>query len=126
MYETIVAGYHKSTTARDAVEHAVALSNHLSAQLHLVTSFDQHGAASERGDAERQLHSFELGSGHPVETHVLPGDIADAILQVAGQVDADLIVVGNKGLADSKRVTGSVAGAVSTGAPCDVLIAHTT
>lgn len=127
MYKTIVVGYHKSDTARDAVAHAVALATELGSNLNLVTSYDEgEDADAARADAEAQLEARQLASGRPIETHVRPGTIADVIGEVAEEVRADLIVVGNKGLPGSKRVTNSVAGAVSANAPCDVLIAHTT
>ena len=127
MYETIVVGFHKSITGRDAVQHATALARALKAQLHLVTSFDPDSRGeSEREDAERQLEAHKLGAGGPVETHVLGGNIADVIVEVAANVGADLVVVGNKGLPGSKRVDNSVAGTVSANAPCAVLIVPTT
>jgi nucleotide-binding universal stress UspA family protein len=127
VYETIVVGFHKSATGREAVQHATALAGTLKAQLHLVTSFDPDSRGeSEREDAERQLGAHQLGASGPVETHVLGGDITDVIVSVAGDVDADLIIVGNKALPGSKRTADSVAGAVSASAPCSVLIVPTT
>jgi nucleotide-binding universal stress UspA family protein len=127
VYETIVVGFHKSDTAREAVDHAAALADAFKAQLHLVTSFDPSGRGEgEREDAEHHLDAHQLGAGRPVETHVLSGDIADVIVEVAGNVGADLIVVGNKDLPGSKRTGDSVAGAVSANAPSAVLIVPTT
>ena len=55
------------------------------------------------------------------------GEPAEAILDAAKDVDADLIVVGSKGLTSPARfVLGAVANTVSHHAPCDVLIVHTT
>ena len=55
------------------------------------------------------------------------GDPADAILDVAEERDADLIVVGNKGMTGAKRfLLGSVPNKVSHHAPCSVLIIRTT
>jgi nucleotide-binding universal stress UspA family protein len=127
MYETIVVGFHKADTARGAVDHATALASTFGAHLHLVTSFDPDGRGDRaREDAERQLGAHQLASGVPVETHVLGGDIAEVIVEVAGNVGADLIVVGNKDLPGSKRTGDSVAGTVSANAPCAVLIVATT
>ena len=39
---------------------------------------------------------------------------------------ADLIVVGNKGMQGTKRVLGSVPDVLAHSAPCDVLIVNTT
>ena len=55
------------------------------------------------------------------------GDPADAILDVAEELEADLIVVGNKGMTGAKRfLLGSVPNKVSHHAPCSVLIIRTT
>ena len=56
-----------------------------------------------------------------------PGRPADAILDVAEEKDADLIVVGNKGMTGAKRfLLGSVPNKVSHHAPCSVMIIRTT
>jgi nucleotide-binding universal stress UspA family protein len=67
------------------------------------------------------------GAGVEVQTHPVEGDPADAILNVAEEVKADLIVVGNKGMTGARRyLLGSVPNNVSHHAPCSVLIARTT
>ena len=58
--------------------------------------------------------------------HAIPGDATAAILRVAQEVNADLIVVGNKGMKGKGRVLGSVPNTVSHKAPCSVLIVNTT
>ena len=59
-------------------------------------------------------------------THVMPGDPAKAILQVASEVGADLIVVGNKRMHGAGRLLGSVPNDVAHHAHCAVLIVRTT
>lgn len=62
-----------------------------------------------------------------VRPHPMEGDPADAILDVAEDSKADLIVVGNKGMTGAKRyLLGSVPNKVSHHAPCSVFIARTT
>jgi nucleotide-binding universal stress UspA family protein len=62
-----------------------------------------------------------------VDTFAREGDAADAILDVAEETNADLIVVGNKGMTGTKRfLLGSVPNKVSHHAPCSVLIIRTT
>jgi nucleotide-binding universal stress UspA family protein len=56
-------------------------------------------------------------------THRVRGDPATAILDVAEEVDADLIVVGARGLGPVGRfLRGSVSPRVAHHAPCSVLI----
>jgi nucleotide-binding universal stress UspA family protein len=72
--------------------------------------------AAERADAE----------GVRVTEHAREGDAADAILDVAEELGADLIVVGNKGMTGAKRfLLGSVPNKVSHHAPCAVMIIRT-
>ena len=65
--------------------------------------------------------------GVEVNVYARQGDPADAILDVAEERGADLIVVGNKGMSGAKRfLLGSVPNRVSHHAPCSVLIIRTT
>ena len=58
-----------------------------------------------------------------MRTFARQGEPADAILDVAEEENADLIVVGNKGMTGAKRfLLGSVPNKVSHHAPCSVLI----
>lgn len=62
-----------------------------------------------------------------MSTHARKGDPADAILDVAQEQDAALIVVGNKGMTGTRRLLlGSVPNNVAHHAPCSVLIVRTT
>lgn len=57
-----------------------------------------------------------------IEAVVRDGDYANSILEVAGSIDADMIVVGRRGLSKLKGfVTGSVSHKVSQRANCSVL-----
>jgi nucleotide-binding universal stress UspA family protein len=62
-----------------------------------------------------------------VRTVLRKGEAAESLLDVAEEERADLIIVGNKGMAGARRfVVGSVPNRVSHHASCDVLIVHTT
>jgi nucleotide-binding universal stress UspA family protein len=64
-----------------------------------------------------------LSKGVEVETHAREGHPAEVIIDVAKQVQADLIVVGSRGLTGIKRyLLGSVSSKVSEHAPCNVMI----
>ena len=68
-----------------------------------------------------------MAEGIKVNTHPREGDPADAILDVAEETGADLIVVGNKGMTGAKRfLLGSVPNKVSHHASCGVYIVRTT
>ena len=62
-----------------------------------------------------------------MQTHVVASDPADALVSVATEVQADLLVVGNRGMSGLKRfVLGSVPNRIAHHAPCNLLIVHTT
>ena len=132
MYTTIVVGAHKSQTAQRAVAEAIALARALGAHLHLVWAYPKDSGPIDgkdtpgRADAERSMDALVLSTGaQQITTHALPGDPAKAILSVAKDVGADLIVVGNKGMKGTRRVLGSVPNSIAHSAPCSVLIVDT-
>ena len=66
-------------------------------------------------------------AGVEANAHAREGDPADAILDVAEETGADLIVVGNKGMTGARRfLLGSVPNKISHHAPCGVYIVRTT
>jgi nucleotide-binding universal stress UspA family protein len=125
MFERIVVGVTKTATARDAGARAQQLSRVFGAELHVVAGFDAKGNDGAADEAERLLESMAMASGTPVRLHARAGDPATAICDVAREVGADLIVVGNKGLAGSSRWSRSVPGSVTRDAPCSVLVLDT-
>jgi nucleotide-binding universal stress UspA family protein len=133
MYSTIVVGAHKSEAARRAVAEATQLARELDAHVHLVAAYPKDSGPIDgkdtpgRADAQRTMDAMvPTAASHKFTTHALPGDPAKAILRVADEVGADLIVVGNKGMKGAKRLLGSVPNDVAHQAPCAVLIVSTT
>jgi nucleotide-binding universal stress UspA family protein len=145
MYRSIVVGTDGSESARRAVERAAELAKASGAELHLVSAYrsptvvvtapevavivdQEEWRVSAQQDVERQLSAVQaaLGPTLSVATHALPHDPAKAICDIAQAVEADLIVVGNKGMKGLRRVLGSVPSSVAHHAPCDVLIVQTT
>ena len=147
MFSRIVVGTDGSDTAKEAVRQATDLARLLGASLYLVSAYEPVSEArlrQERQEAPGDLsHAIgpredvnatlaeaaqEIESvGVQVETFPRQGDPADAILDVAEETNADLIVVGNKGMTGAKRfLLGSVPNKVSHHAPCSVLIVRTT
>ena len=147
MFNSIVVGTDGSETAGEAVRQATELAKSLKASLHLVSAYepvpegrlrderqqvpdDMQWMVNPREDVDSTLkESAERigGDGVEVKTYAREGDPADAILDVAEEEDADLIVVGNKGMRGTKRfLLGSVPNKVSHHAPCSVMIIRTT
>ena len=122
-YTTVLVGTDGSETATRAVRRAAEVAAACGARL--IVAFV--------GDAEQgplvltRATAAVAGIGPPPETRLLAGDPADALLGLAGVEHADLIVVGNKGMAGAQRfLLGSVPNKISHRAECDVLVAHTT
>ena len=147
MFKSIVVGTDGSDTAAAAVGEATALAKAVGARLDIVSAYepipesrlseerreapeDLQWAISARGEVDTTLETAAAPAREAgVEVRVFPrqGDPADAILDVAEEVEADLIVVGNKGMTGAKRfLLGSVPNKVSHHAPCSVLVVRTT
>jgi nucleotide-binding universal stress UspA family protein len=147
MFGSIVVGTDGSDTAKEAVRQATELAKALNAQVHVVSAYepvpegrlrlerqdvppDLEWSINPREDVESTLNQAAegiQGAGVTVQTFAREGDPADAILDVAEETGADLIVVGNKGMTGAKRfLLGSVPNKVSHHAPCSVLIIRTT
>ena len=129
MYGRIVVGVAKTDSAKRAVDVAVDLAQRYEADLHLVMAFDKSATSLDsaaRKSAEAYLASLKATLPVKVRVHAIPGNPADTVLMVADEVDADLVVVGNKGMQGARRVLGSVPNSIAHGAACSVLIADTT
>jgi nucleotide-binding universal stress UspA family protein len=142
VYESIIVGTDGSESAQRAVTQAAALAKAVGAKLHLVSAFDPlrgvriagaPGAAqvwdikpdSEVQSVLEQAAATVRLSGVEADVHAVKGDPADALLELAAQENAELIVVGNRGMHGVKRVLGSVPNKVSHRAACSVLIVST-
>jgi nucleotide-binding universal stress UspA family protein len=147
MFRSIVVGTDGSDTAGQAVRQAVDLAKSVGATIEIVSAYepvpaqrlreerlqapeDLQWAVNPREDVDATLEAAaEVARKSGVDANVYPrqGDPADAILDVAEERQADLIVVGNKGMTGAKRfLLGSVPNKVSHHAPCSVLIIRTT
>jgi nucleotide-binding universal stress UspA family protein len=129
MFERIVVGVSKADSAKEAARQAIDLAQQSGAALHLVIAFDGSDTgpqSANRRHAEGLLESIAANSSGKTYSHALPGDPAAAIMRIAGEVEADLIVVGNKGMKGVGRVLGSVPNHIAHKAPCSVLIVSTT
>ena len=146
MFGTIVVGTDGSETASEAVRQATDLAKAVDGSIHLVSAYEPVGnqrlrserqeapddvqwSVNQREDVDATLKEAAEGiegTGVDVTTYARQGDPADAILDVAEEQNADLIVVGNRGMTGAKRfLLGSVPNKVSHHAPCSVLIVRT-
>ena len=148
MFRSIVVGTDGSPTASEAVKQAIEMAKAMGSKLQLVSAYEPVSGQRLREDASqapddvqwsinpRQEVDDTLAASAEmareagvtqVETFARQGDPADAILDVAEETAADVIVVGNKGMTGARRfLLGSVPNKVSHHAPCSVLIIRTT
>jgi nucleotide-binding universal stress UspA family protein len=143
MFSTIVVGTDGSETAKVAVDLAMGLARKSGGTVHLVYAVKASTSGMPvaqvgqtvvvRGDsamsrelkdaADALLEMAAAGAdGVTVETHSAGGGAADAVIEVAEQVGADLVVVGSKGMRGAHRLIGSVPNSIAHRAPCHVLI----
>lgn len=140
MFESIgniVVGANSSPTARRAVTAAAELARLTGGSLHIVAAVEteqgpprtEHGGYVDPGDpAEvllKDLAEIAKEQGLEPVLHTAGGAPADAVVKVAEEVDADLIVVGNKGMKGVRRVLGSIPNSIAHNASCSVLIVDT-
>ncbi len=133
MYSSIVVGTDGSETAREAVRRATRLAATIGARIELVSAYQpvpdtlpDGWSVSPRDEVERALGEMAAeiaAAGVEVTTYARQGDPAAALLDVAEERGADLIVVGNKGMTGADRfLLGSVPNKVTHHAPCSVLV----
>jgi nucleotide-binding universal stress UspA family protein len=147
MFDRIVVGTDGSDTATEAVKTAIELAKLSKAKLEIVSAYepipqdrlkqevegipgDIAQVVNPREDVQLVLDKAAAEAKKAkvdVVTHPREGDPADAILDVAEENDADLVMVGNKGMTGARRfLLGSVPNKISHHSPCDVWIVKTT
>ena len=149
MFASIVVGTDGSATAAAAVRRAWDLAEAYSSDLHIVSAYPSTVApmvargldpaslpipaddqdAEARAGVEQMLDEIRhqlTGAGVRITTHAIGYDAITAILDVAKAHQADLIVVGNKGMQGPQRKLGTVPDVLAHSAPCDVLIVNST
>jgi len=147
-YATVVVGTDGSVSALTAVDRAAEVAASAKALLVVVCAYSPMSAREQAiissgiGDtrfyevrglarAEEALAAATQratdGGAEGVAGELVEGDAAEALLSVAKDRAADLIVVGNRGINTlSGRLLGSVPSDVSQRSHCDVLVVHTT
>jgi len=144
-YRTVVVGTDGSDSSLRAVDRAAAIAAQSGAKMFIATAyFPQHddaraadvlrdegykttGAAPIYAILKEAHERAQAAGAKDVEERSIVGAPVDALVELAQEVEADLLVVGNVGLSTiSGRLLGSVPANVSRKAKTDVLIVHTT
>jgi nucleotide-binding universal stress UspA family protein len=148
-YRTVVVGTDGSESSLRAVARAGALAGATGATLVIACAYLP-AEADDRETAKAQdvlrEDAYQIVGSHPAEdtvrtaqeragkagakdvkTVAVQGSPVEALLDVVRREKADLLVVGNRGLAGIKgRLLGSVPADTTRRAECDVLVVHTT
>ena len=144
-YRTVVVGTDGSDSSLRAVDRAGAIAAAANANLIVATAHFPHADDTRAVDSLRDegykvtgnapVYSIlrdardrakEAGASDIKERAIL-GAPVEALLDLADEVSADLLVVGSVGLSTvSGRLLGSVPASISRKAKVDVLIVHTT
>ena len=145
-YQTVVVGTDGSDSSYRAVERAAEVARDCGAKLVLVCAYlpaklrSVTSAADVLGDEAYQAvgsapaddtlrtaaERAAAKGAEQVERVPVSGEPVKALLGVLTDQQADLLVVGNRGLNSiAGRLLGSVPADVSRRASCDVLIVHT-
>jgi nucleotide-binding universal stress UspA family protein len=144
MFKSIVVGTDGSETADIALRRAIELAALTGGKLHVVSAYEPSPARVGGNRPVAEAAEWSVGSDFKVEAvlqraqdeaqsgsidfevHAPKGDAADSLIAAAKEHDADVIVLGSRGMRGARRVLGSVPNKVSHHAPCDVLIVQTT
>lgn len=147
VYSTVVTGTDGSESSLRAVERAGRIAAQTNAKLIIATGYFPHEDDSRaadvlgaegykvRGNAPiyailRDARERAKAAGvRNIEERPIKDAPVDALVALAEEVKADLLVVGNVGLNARSAIIGrlfSVPGAVASRAKIDVLIVHTT
>ena len=134
--QSIVVGTDGTEGAERAVDRAGAIARAFGATVHVISAFSDDktplvGAGKQGDQAHSRQHvdrAQELlaQQGVESESHLTNQEPGRALVALADEQDAQMIVVGSRGMTGAKRMLGSVPNYVSHHAECDVLIVHTT
>ncbi len=131
--QTIIVPVDFSEHSRRALELAISLAKKAGGKIHLVHGLHLPQDVRMTGDWWSTLRARAISgldvmigdaeeAGAPAEIHLVDESPVAAILQLAEELHADLIVMGTRGLTGAKHVLlGSIAERTIRLAPCPVL-----
>ena len=124
MIRRILVATDGSETATQAVDRAVDVARTTGATLTVLSAGEEAVATGVVAAESARL----AAAGVDVDTLVVAGDPAAAIVGTAREEGYDLVVVGNKGMTGPRRhfTLGSVPNKVSHSLSCSLLIVRTT
>ena len=127
-YQTLVVGTDGSQTSLRAVERAAEIAARSDAKLIIATGYSSGFRAERKFSAILREASdrAQAAGAKNIEERPIPGAPVEALVRLANEANADLLIVGRVGLDPVIGRLFSVPGNVSRRAKTDVLIVHTT
>jgi nucleotide-binding universal stress UspA family protein len=144
MLSTIAVGTDGTDTAAQAVDFAIDMAKRYDARLVAISAYrpvSESRLKSEQKDAPEEIQwsinptedvdailkdveEKAQEAGLKTTTVAGHGEPADVLVQHAEEQDADVLIIGNKGM--QRRILGSVPNSVAHKAPCTVVVVKTT
>ena len=144
MVKTVAVGTDGTDTAKVAVDFAMDMAERYEAKLIIASAYrpvSEGELRKEKADApddiqwsinpsqevDQTLRAVEEAAkerGLSYASEARNGDPAEVLCDIAEAHDADVLVVGNKGM--QRRILGSVPNTVAHKAPCSVMVVKTT
>lgn len=131
----IIVGTDGTETAERAIDRAGQMARALGAAVHVLSAFSDDktplvgaGKQGDRKHAEQHVARAQerlREQGLESTPHLTNQEPGRALVAIADEEGAQMIVVGNHGMAGPRRILGSVPNYVSHHATCDVLIVST-
>lgn len=146
-YQTVAVGTDGSESSFRAVDRAAAIAGDAGATLLIISAYHpqrsdsdaEHAlgeesaymvvgsAPAEQALTQAKTRATQASAEVKVDTLAVEGNPVEVVTKVTSDRNADLVVVGNKGLNSlAGRLLGSVPQSISRQSSADVLIVHTT
>ena len=122
MFKTILFPLNRSPETRQAVAIAIDLVQKYQAELYVISVSDNDLGACQ--DLIKEIQSYFAEAGIAIKTKIAEGKAAFVICDFADEINADLIVMGSRGmsLTEDHPDGSSVSQKVINLSPCPVLV----
>ncbi len=127
MFKTVLFPLNRSQETRQAIAIAIDLVQKYQAVLYILSVIDPETNGSDRPSCQElvnEMESYFAEVGIVAKTHISEGKAAFVICDFADEINADLIVMGSRGISliDEHPEEHSVSQKVINLSPCPVLL----
>lgn len=127
MFKTVLFPLNRSQETRQAVAIAIDIVQKYQAELYVLSVTEPDASDSDRGSSQdliEEVRSYFAEVGISIKTKIADGKAAFVICDFADEINADLIVMGSRGLSLTEEHPDghSVSQKVINLSPCPVLV----